>query len=70
VIGLGLLPRGERIAAVDARGGAAEFLLRRAQLAGGDVEQAVGADRDPFVELQLLLEPLAPLVRGARSVSR
>ncbi len=38
---------------------AAEFLLRRPQLAARDGEQLVDADREPFLELQLPLELLA-----------
>jgi hypothetical protein len=60
MIGFRLLPHRERVAAVQPRRGAAEFFLGRAQLARRDVEQAIGADRQPFLELKLLLEPFAP----------
>ena len=43
---LGLGPGRHRVAAVEARGDAAELLLRLPQLARRNGEQAVGAERD------------------------
>jgi hypothetical protein len=40
------------------------------QLALRDRQQAVGAERDAFVELQLLLQPLAPEPEGAARAGR
>ena len=59
MVGFGLLPCGQRIAAVHPRRDAAEFVLRRLQLARGDRQQAIGAEREALVEGELLLEPLA-----------
>ncbi len=59
VLGLDAPPGVERVAAVEAAGLAAEALLRGAELAHGDVEQPVAARREPFLEAQLGLEPLA-----------
>ena len=70
MVGLGLLPRGQRIAAVDPRRDAAEFLLRLLQLARRDRQQAIGAEREPFVEGELLLEPLAAEAERALAARR
>ena len=59
VLFLRVAPRLDRIAAVQAAGDAAELLLDLAQLAQRDRQQAVRAQRDAFLELQLLLELLA-----------
>jgi len=65
VVILRLVPRRDGIPAVQPRGHAAECLLRLLQLAGGDGEKPVGAERDAFVQLQLLLELLAAEAEGA-----
>ena len=59
MVALGLLPGGVGILAVDLRRDAAELLLGRGQLAHRDGEQAVGVEGQPFVQPQLLLEPVA-----------
>ena len=59
-----------RIAAVDARGDAAELLLRVPQLAHRDREQPVGAERDALVEPELLLELLPPEPERALAARR
>ena len=57
---LGLAPRRDRIAAVQAAGQLAELFLRRGQLARRDRQQAIDRQRDAFFEAQLLLEAIAP----------
>src|SRR5204862_7347747 len=68
MLGLGARPRLARIAAIQSTRDRAKRLLRRLQLAIGDVEQAVDRRRDPLFELQFLLELLASKTeRGARA---
>ncbi len=43
---------------------APELVLRLLQLAGGDGQQAIGAEREAFIKVELLLEPLAPEAEG------
>ena len=63
-------PGGERIAAVQARRDAAELLLRRVQLALGDREQAIGVERDPFLERSFCSKRRAPRRNDAARARR
>ena len=67
---LGALPGGHRIAAVQPGGDAAEFVLRRLQLAHRNRQQPIGTDRDAFVELELLLELLPAQPEGSLAARR
>ena len=70
MIVLRLRPGGERIAAVQPRRDAAEFLLRLLQLAHRDRQQPIGAERHALVEPELLLEPLAAETERALAARR
>ena len=66
MIRFGARPGLQRIAAVDAAGEPLERLLGGLQFACGDDEQPLERNREALLELQLLLEPLAPEAkRGA-----
>src|SRR6185436_11713694 len=52
-------PRLQRIAAVQTSGQRSEGVLRRFQLAVGDVEQTIDRHRESLFELELLLELLS-----------
>ncbi len=56
---LRLSPRRDRIPTVQLAGACSKLLLRRVEFAKRNCKQAIGIQRDPLVELELLFEHLA-----------
>ena len=56
--------------AIQARRGAAEFLLGRVELPHGNGEQAVGIERQPLFELKLLAEAIGAKTERSAGAGR
>ena len=67
---LGSRPCRVGILRVEPRRGAAELVLRRVELARGDGQQPLVIERNAFVELELLLQALAPETKRSAGARR